>query len=106
MTEEDTPYISSQLLSFIVGGAVVSLLIVTQLLICSRVFHQEKFSSYECGFLPITKRRRHITLQFFMLLIIFIIFDLEVILLVALFYSHPLFLGLLFLFILLSLLLE
>ena len=64
---------------------VVSLLLTSLLLVLSFLFSQqnrtaEKISAYQCGFIPLDSGHIKLDIQFFIVAILFIVFDLEIIL--------------------------
>ncbi len=77
-----TKYISSEYIGALIffavaiGISVISLLI--PFLIAKKNPYSEKLSSYECGFESIGKVRDEFNVQFYLVAILFIIFDLEV----------------------------
>ena len=65
-----------------------------------------KKRAFECGFLPLNKSSSRVSLQFMRVLLLFIVFDLEILLLLSLVLGpHLVILGFLF-FLLLGLLVE
>lgn len=48
---------------------------------------REKRSSYECGFEAIWTARRRFSLRFFLLCVLFVVFDVEIVLIVPILYS-------------------
>nr|AXO78741.1 NADH dehydrogenase subunit 3 [Trichuris rhinopiptheroxella] len=93
------------------GILVCSLMLLTRSMVCKKEL--KEYLSYECGFESYKINRLPFSLNFFMLSIIFVIFDLEIIILVAMVSSstslhlNVLALGNMFLiFMLLTLLLE
>ena len=74
------------------GGAVfflVVLSLVTLGLVCLGYvlgvkvdYRREKLSTYECGFEPLARSRQAFCLRFFILAIIFLVFDVEIALLI------------------------
>nr|YP_009735094.1 NADH dehydrogenase subunit 3 [Acropyga goeldii]QBG38580.1 NADH dehydrogenase subunit 3 [Acropyga goeldii] len=66
---------------------------------------REKMSSFECGFDPLNSPRLPFSIQFFLISLIFLIFDIEITLIIPLIYMYTLnktmiFTSLLFMFIL------
>lgn len=66
---------------------VINCLIVTVLLGLSSVFSQknpssEKLAAYECGFEPFSDARKNFDIHFYVVAILFIIFDIEIVFLV------------------------
>nr|AGH27510.1 NADH dehydrogenase subunit 3 [Trichuris sp. GHL-2013] len=99
------------LIFFILFGILIcSLMLAARSMLCKK--EPKEFLSYECGFESFKVNRLPFSLNFFMLSIIFVIFDLEIVILVAIVPSTGLtlntfILGTMFLiFMLLTLLLE
>lgn len=57
---------------------VILLLLLSNLLTVSKSFDVEKNSPYECGFNPFEDAREPFEIQFYLVAILFIIFDLEI----------------------------
>lgn len=62
---------------------IISLVFIGLILIISkkRVADREKLRPFECGFSTITERRMPLSLRFFLVTLIFLVFDVELILL-------------------------
>jgi NADH:ubiquinone oxidoreductase subunit 3 (subunit A) len=56
-----------------------------------KVKHRNKISSFECGFMAVGSLTRRFSIHFFILVVIFIIFELEIVLLVGCLYSTGLY---------------
>ncbi len=66
-------------LMFLVIAGVIALAMVSASLMAARQNpYPEKLSSYECGFEPFDDARRRFDVRFYLVAILFIIFDLEV----------------------------
>jgi NADH-quinone oxidoreductase subunit A len=67
------------ILVFIVIAAVIALaMLVGSLLAARQKPYGEKVAAYECGFEPFADARRRFDVRFYLVAILFIIFDLEV----------------------------
>jgi len=66
------------------GFFCIALYLVASLVRFKRLFSRNKERSFECGFDPRDSRRIPFSLRFFLLAVIFLIFDIEVVLLVPL----------------------
>lgn len=65
---------------FLVVGAIIGFAsIAAGLLLAPREFNEEKISSYECGFDPFDDARAQLNIRFYLVSILFIIFDIEVV---------------------------
>jgi len=64
-------------LTFSIVLAVI--LFLVSIISVSRDYDIEKLSSYECGFEPFTDTRTRVDVRFYLVAILFIIFDLEVV---------------------------
>ena len=84
---------------------LILLLVVISLLMITRDVSYKR-SSFECGFLSSSKSSRSASLQFLTLLFVFIVFDLEVVLVISFFFSRHVVLGLMVVYMLLGLLVE
>jgi NADH:ubiquinone oxidoreductase subunit 3 (subunit A) len=66
------------LVYFVIASALSLVLLVLPFLFGSRKGDPEKVSPYECGFDPFDDARSRFDIQFYLVAILFIIFDLEV----------------------------
>ena len=61
-----------------IGGLIACAMVGGSLLAARQKPYAEKLSSYECGFEPFDDARRRFDVRFYLVAILFIIFDLEV----------------------------
>nr|YP_009138108.1 NADH dehydrogenase subunit 3 [Lobosphaera incisa]AKF78666.1 NADH dehydrogenase subunit 3 [Lobosphaera incisa] len=66
------------LIYFIVAGALALIILGLSFIFATRKADPEKISAYECGFDPFDDARSRFDIQFYLVAILFIIFDLEV----------------------------
>ena len=66
------------LIFFGIAGGLCSILLVTSYLLAPQAPDSEKLSPYECGFEPFTDSRNRFDVRFYLVAILFIIFDLEI----------------------------
>ncbi|MBV9786363.1 MAG: NADH-quinone oxidoreductase subunit A [Acidisphaera sp.] len=62
----------------VIAGAIALLMVGGSLLAAPQRPYAEKLSAYECGFEPFDDARRRFDVRFYLVAILFIIFDLEV----------------------------
>jgi len=62
----------------IVGGLICTALLVAPFLVAYRSPDSEKLSAYECGFNPFDDARMKFDIRYYLVSLLFIIFDLEV----------------------------
>ena len=62
----------------LIGGLICSALLVAPFLVAYRNPDSEKLSAYECGFNPFDDARMKFDVRFYLVALLFIIFDLEV----------------------------
>ena len=63
---------------FIISSCLSTLLFLLSYFIAPKKFDQEKISAYECGFNPFDDARSTFDVRFYLVAILFLIFDLEV----------------------------
>ena len=66
------------LVFMIIAGAIALAMVVGSLLAARQKPYPEKLSAYECGFEPFDDARRRFDVRYYLVAILFIIFDLEV----------------------------
>lgn len=62
----------------------VGLICLNGIIIVKGQWNREKVSPYECGFEPINHARVRFSLRFYVVMVLFVIFDVEVVLIVPL----------------------
>lgn len=70
------------LVSFIIFLLLILLLLLLTLILSSKNQSNEKSSAYECGFEPFGDARHNFQIHFYVVAILFIIFDVEIVFLV------------------------
>jgi NADH:ubiquinone oxidoreductase subunit 3 (subunit A) len=63
---------------FVITTVLASLIVGLSFVFTSRKFDPEKMSAYECGFDPFDDARSRFDIKFYLVCILFIIFDLEI----------------------------
>ena len=63
---------------FIIGGGLALLILSLSFMFATQKRDPQKVSAYECGFDPFDDARSNFDVQFYLVAILFIIFDLEV----------------------------
>jgi NADH:ubiquinone oxidoreductase subunit 3 (subunit A) len=66
------------LVYFVIASILALALLILPFLTATRRVDPEKISAYECGFDPFDDARGRVDIQFYLVAILFIIFDLEV----------------------------
>jgi NADH-quinone oxidoreductase subunit A len=93
-------------LGFTISFLFVCVVFLLSYVLIPRYYYSEKISPYECGFDPFDEARSNFEVRFYLVAILFIVFDLEIIFLIpwvlTLGYigSYGFYIGLIFLFIL------
>jgi NADH-quinone oxidoreductase subunit A len=62
----------------VIGAGLGAVLVAASLLLARQRPYPEKVSAYECGFEPFSDARRRFDVRYYLVAILFIIFDLEV----------------------------
>lgn len=94
------------LLGITISFAFVCVVFLLSYILVPRYYYSEKISPYECGFDPFDEARSNFEVRFYLVAILFIVFDLEIIFLIpwvlTLGYigSYGFYVGLAFLFVL------
>nr|YP_850983.1 NADH dehydrogenase subunit 3 [Xenoturbella bocki]ABG54251.1 NADH dehydrogenase subunit 3 [Xenoturbella bocki] len=65
----------------LMAGGIATLVLMASIILPSKTSSQEKLSPYECGFAPKSNMRIPFSIRFFYIAILFIMFDLEIALL-------------------------
>lgn len=67
------------LISFVLNAAILSfILFLATFNLYSSAPDLEKFSTYECGFMPLSNARSRFDIKFYVVAILFIVFDIEI----------------------------
>lgn len=66
------------LVFIVIAGAISAAMVIASLLAAWQKPDPEKLSAYECGFEPFDDARRRFDVRYYLVAILFIIFDLEV----------------------------
>jgi len=69
----------SFILLFLLALIIALILYFVSFLLGRRILEKEKVSAYECGFNPFEDARQKFDIRFYLVSILFIIFDLEVV---------------------------
>jgi NADH-quinone oxidoreductase subunit A len=65
------------LIHFLVAGALASVIVILSWLIGYRRPNRAKMSAYECGMAPVGDARRRFSVKFYLVAMLFILFDVE-----------------------------
>jgi NADH-quinone oxidoreductase subunit A len=80
--EQGMPYVLPQylpvLVFLVIAGAIATAMILASLVAAWQKPYPEKLSAYECGFEAFDDARRRFDVRYYLVAILFIIFDLEV----------------------------
>jgi NADH-quinone oxidoreductase subunit A len=68
----------SILIFFLVSATLSTIIFILSYLLAAKVGDSEKLSSYECGFSPFVDSRGEFDIRFYIVAILFLIFDLEI----------------------------
>nr|QYF07839.1 NADH dehydrogenase subunit 3 [Hypoponera sauteri] len=72
---------------FIIFISISFIMLIMNMILSKKMFkNREKNSSFECGFDPISNSRIPFSIQFFLISLMFLIFDIEISLLIPLIY--------------------
>ena len=63
---------------FLIGLLIASIVLLLSYVITIQSYDSEKLSAYECGFQPFEDTRNKFDIKFYLVSILFIIFDLEI----------------------------
>lgn len=74
---------------FILALILCTLFWIISFLRNKRINFKNKFYSFECGFNPFTSPQSFFSIQFFKILIIFLLFDIEIIIIIPIPLYHP-----------------
>lgn len=89
--DKTTSFILTLTLLITAYSLIASTLLIIPLLLAKKSYlAREKLSPYETGFSPISKSRQPFSLRFFIITILFLIFDVEIVLLLPLITAKPL----------------
>jgi len=77
----ETLTISDLKFSLLIVALVCLVIIVLSYFLSEKLFNKEKTSVYECGFSPIKHPNNPFSIKFFLVGILFLVFDLEIVLL-------------------------
>jgi NADH-quinone oxidoreductase subunit A len=66
------------LVFLVIAGAIACIMVGGSMLLARQKPYAEKLSAYECGFEPFDDARRQFDVRYYLVAILFIIFDLEV----------------------------
>jgi len=88
MMFEHLTIVSSIFLSFIIAMGLFSIIYLI-LWVSGLGLHIEKLAAYECGFYPFEDTRQMFRIRYYLIAILFIIFDLEIILIIPLLVYYP-----------------
>ena len=68
--------------TYIVTTVIIVVIIIINVIIGEKQKKKEKIKPYECGIIPIGKNRGKINIQYIIIIILYIIFDIEIILII------------------------
>nr|YP_010444570.1 NADH dehydrogenase subunit 3 [Antialcidas floripennae]UTI38480.1 NADH dehydrogenase subunit 3 [Antialcidas floripennae] len=68
---------------------LINIMIITMITLMSKksIYDKQKSSPFECGFNPMSKKRLPFSIHFFMIAIIFLIFDVEIVIIMPMVFT-------------------